>query len=95
MRSDTRIVYGVRCTWWDSIAKVATLDSGIPCCPHCRGVLMEVPDFKTWNRNVEKHAKRSGDAEYPAFIRWLRGRCLPTATKAREHFNREFCQEVD
>lgn len=89
MGRDARIAYGARCTWWGSIHEVSTLPSGIPCCPSCRGVLMEMPDLETWERNVEKHAEKSGDREYPAFIRWLRGRCLPNVRQAREQFEHE------
>lgn len=87
--TDTRIVYGALCVWWDDIHKVGKNSSGLPCCPHCRGVLMEMPDIETWNEGVEKYAKDTGDDQYPAFIEWLRGKCFRTIAEARGAFNRE------
>ncbi len=40
--TDQRVVYGVTCTWWDSIDKVVTA-RGLPCCPHCNSLLFERP----------------------------------------------------
>lgn len=65
--ADSRIVYGARCVWWDSIANAATKPGGLPCCPHCGGVLMEVPTeaFVTWLRGrcyPTLHAAREAHA---------------------------------
>jgi hypothetical protein len=68
----TVIVYGAGCCWWDSIDKVARNPSGLPCCPHCRGVLFEAPEADWWN-GVDRHeAKHPG---YRAMMTWARGRC--------------------
>lgn len=89
-KTDTRIVYGARCTWWDSIDKVATLDigptGGLPCCPHCRGVLMEVPTAAEWWAGADKY-EANGHPGYHAMIEWMRGRCfknMDAATAAYE-----------
>jgi hypothetical protein len=73
--SDARIVHGARCAWWDSIDKVATKPSGLPCCPHCGGVLMEVENEATWWDQVDRYGAK-GNPGYRAFIEWLRGRCF-------------------
>lgn len=71
---DPRIVYGFRCTWWDSIDKVGKLPAspgapwyanesgmfqhGLPCCPYCRGVLFEVESIDKWAANVESYCAK-------------------------------------
>lgn len=84
--ADPRIVYGARCTWWDSIASVSTNTSGLPCCPHCGSVLFEVESELVWFTNIEAHVARSGDVDYRAFIEWLRGKCFPNHAVARLEF---------
>ena len=63
--------------------------SSLPCCPHCKGVLMQVENEAAWWRNVAAHAERSQDPEYPKFIRWLRGRCFASLAAARSQYERE------
>lgn len=75
--TDGRIAYGATCSWWDSIDKVASRDgtsTGLPCCPHCRGVLMEVPTEAEWWAGARQHEAK--DAGYVAFLEWLRGKCF-------------------
>lgn len=70
---DTRVVYGVNCTWWDSIDKVAKLRTGIPCCPHCGSVLFEVANIEEWWEGVDRH-----DQTHPGYrklIEWSQGKC--------------------
>lgn len=75
--TDTRIVHGANCSWWDSIDKVGSND-GLPCCPFCKGMLFEVPDEKTWWDGVDKYAAAGiGRPWYRKFIEWLRGKCFP------------------
>lgn len=71
---DTRIVYGVNCSWWDSIDKVAVNAASLPCCPHCKGVLMEVIDEETWWANQAPNANRG-------VIEWSRGKCFSSVLK--------------
>lgn len=89
--TDTRIAYGTRCSWWDSIDKVGKTPPhngiSIPCCPHCGSPLFEVPDEQSWFAGVDKHdAKNPG---YRAFVEWLRGRCFPNYQDARAVYDRE------
>lgn len=90
MASDTRYVYGASCTWHGPITAIGTkrvrLDHeartlapvhGIPCCPHCSGMLFEYSNKAIWDANVAK-----ADAQYPGyadFVAWLGsyGRCWP------------------
>src|SRR5690606_31561522 len=60
--------------------------STLPCCPHCRGVLFQVDSEAAWWSVINEHARRTGDADYPEFIRWLRGRCFPDMRTARAAF---------
>ena len=81
-----RIVYGARCAWWGSIHDVAAKPSGLPCCPHCGGVLMEVGSEAEWWAGVDR-SEQDGNPGYRAFIEWLRGQCFPTLEQAREFYD--------
>jgi hypothetical protein len=71
-----RIVYGARCTWWGSISEVGSTGTGLPVCPHCGGVLFEVPDEAGWWQGVDAY-EAEGRAGYRRLIEWARGRCYP------------------
>ena len=79
-----RIVYGTNCVWWDSIDKVATIDDepgGLPCCPHCKGVLLEIEPGEWWRGVDQQEEKTPG---YRALIEWQRGKCFPGMEEAKE-----------
>lgn len=79
MTPDTRIPYGARCTWWDSIDKVgkrATPTGSIPCCPHCRNVLFEVESEEVWFAGADRY-EADGHPGYRAMLEWSRGKCFP------------------
>lgn len=79
--SDARIVYGARCTWWDSISQVATVGPyRIPCCPHCSSPLFEVDDEAEWFRQVDKFEREKPQPGYRAVIEWARGKCFQGAS---------------
>lgn len=84
--TDTRIVYGIRCVWWDGIEKVGKTPPergiSIPCCPHCGGVLMELRSLAEWWAGVEKY-EADGHPGYRAFIEWLKGKCFPNRQAAK------------
>lgn len=84
--TDPRIVYGARCVWWDSISKAGLNRSRLPCCPHCGSVLFEVESELVWWTNVDAYAEREGDADYRAFMEWLRGKCFASLAQARLEF---------
>lgn len=86
MSRDERVVYGARCSWWGSITEVATKPSGLPCCPHCGGVLFET-DAASWRDGAERHSRESGDEHYVRFVDWLRGQCRPSLAEARAEFD--------
>ena len=84
---DTRIVYGARCTWWDSIDKIGHVGnhvSNLPACPHCRSVLFEMPSLAIWQKGVDAYADTRSDPDYRDFVAWLRGKCFPNYAAARE-----------
>lgn len=74
---DLRIAYGARCVWWDSIERVGQNAGGLPCCPHCKGVLFEMESEAEWWAEVDRH-EASGHPGYRAMWEWSRGRCFPT-----------------
>lgn len=82
---DTRIVYGARCSWWDSIDKVSTIETpsghGLPCCPNCQSPLYEVPSEAEWFAGVNEHATK--EPGYREFIEWARGKCFPNFDVAK------------
>lgn len=89
--TDTRIAYGARCSWWDSIEKVGRTGGTIslPCCPTCRGVLFEMLDEEIWWRGVDRYTAET-DPQYRTFIEWVRGKCFAGGySEARRAFNKE------
>jgi hypothetical protein len=73
---DTRIVYSVSGTWWDSIAKVAKDSSGLPRCPHCGSVLFEMDSEEPWWAGARRY-EADGHPGYVDMITWGRGKCFP------------------
>lgn len=65
----------------------------LPCCPHCKGVLMELPDEATWWRNVDAY-EQAGHAGYRDFVKWLRGKCFAGAGPAFRAYTAETGKEV-
>jgi hypothetical protein len=72
--ADTRLVYGVRCTWWDGIHAIATRE-GLPCCPHCRNVLFEMDSEEQFMAGAHRY-EADGHPGYVAMLTWGRGRCF-------------------
>lgn len=83
---DTRIPYGARCTWWDSIDKVAVV-GGIPRCPYCRGVLFEVESEERWLEMARDHEARKTPG-YFDMLMWARGKCFPTYDHMKRAYQR-------
>lgn len=77
IESDNRHVYGSGCSWNGPIAKIGT-NGGLPACPHCRGMLFEMPE-RVWMGAMLKYVEDQNDPDYPKFIAWLstRGTCSP------------------
>lgn len=89
--TDTRIPYGVNCTWWDSIDKVALTPPGqsgirIPCCPFCGSVLYEVDSEEIWFDGAQRY-ENNGHPGYVEFLKWMRGKCFPTVKVAAAFYN--------
>lgn len=96
---DTRIVYGVGCTWWDDIYKIGKTPpfgprgASLPCCPHCKGLLMEVPDIAAWLRPVPDF-EANGHPGYGEMLKWSRGKCFKTIVELRAAYKAETGIEV-
>lgn len=83
------IVAGATCFWWDSIDKIHRLpNSGLPCCPHCKGTLIECAEDK-WNESVALYNKT--EPGYTELIAWMRGKCHPTQAAARAAYKEQLC----
>lgn len=92
---DGRVVYGARCSWWDSIDRASSTGSGLPCCPYCKGPLYEVESADAWWADVRRYeADGHGHEGYEAFVTWLRGRCYQNTESARAQFDAE-CQAAE
>jgi len=85
---DDRIVYGLRCTWWDGIEKVGRLGKRprevetIPGCPHCGSGLFEMPTPEVWWDGVVKY-EADGHDGYRSFVEWMKGKCFPNIQAAQ------------
>ena len=66
---DTRIVYGMVCTWWDSIDKASIGKNKLPCCPYCESVLCEMPDIESFLKHKKKKVPKK-------ILKWARGKCF-------------------
>ncbi len=93
--ADTRIIYGAArfCFWWDGIDKIGRRPSApgthaLPCCPHCGGMLFEMPNEQAWFSGVDRY-EAAGHPGYRAFVEWQRGRHFRSIDEAREMYERE------
>lgn len=86
MSDDTRVVFSVRCSWWDGIDKVGKKTSGLPCCPYCGSVLMEMDSEEEWWKSAENYAAKENQPDYVEFIKWLRGKCYKNLDMAKEGY---------
>lgn len=92
IEGDRRVVYGATCAWWDYIDKVAVLGNGLPCCPHCKGVLFEL-DRGEWEEGIEERMKKTNNPGYPIFMTWLKGKCFRNLTEAFKVFEVRFIKK--
>lgn len=78
------VAYGARCMWWDdkdNVGIVVTRDGHrLPCCPHCKRVLFEMPR-KQWDEAVAAHATNTPD--YPEVLEFSRGKCYESFADVR------------
>jgi hypothetical protein len=81
----SRVVFGASCCWWDGIEAAAQTATGLPCCPHCGGVLHELEE-ESWWRFARDHAAENKDPRYVEFLEWLRGQCFQHVDVARRAF---------
>src|SRR5271155_3391324 len=85
--TETRFCFGASCTWCGPISEVSDTAThrrwkgadipkeieqhSLPCCPHCGGMLLELPTAKEWWDGVDKY-DADGHAGYGAMWRWQR-----------------------
>lgn len=84
---DDRVVYGACCTWWDHVRAAGVNDHGLPCCPHCQGVLFEVSTTAEWWAAVDRY--EADHPGYRAFVEWRQGRCHPDRATAEAAYEAE------
>ena len=83
--SESKVVFGVGCAWWDSIDKASRNAGTIPCCPTCSGLLYESSE-QDWWRQVDDH-ERAGNPGYRNFVEWWRGQHFKTYEEARAAYD--------
>lgn len=69
--NDTRVVYGVTCTYWGDITTVA-VRNGLPVCPSCRRPLYEME-----NEAVMLLGAAEFDKTHPGYldmVKWAKNR---------------------
>jgi hypothetical protein len=90
--SAQRVVYGARCGWWDTIDKAGSRPSiapgGLPCCPHCGSVLMEVDNEQKWWADARRF-EADGHPGYVEALEWSQGRCFPSLQAALDDWAAE------
>ena len=75
------VIHGATCTWWGSLNQTSQLVSGMPCCPYCNGVLLQV-EKPVWFKAAREYALAKKDKHYLDFITWLRGKqCISFGKK--------------
>jgi len=86
---DNRFVYGF-CSFVGSIHQVGNSD-GLPCCPHCGSMLLELPTKEDYLTGVPEYDKKHPG--YAEFVNWnieaSKTRCFPSLAKAIEIYNKE------
>jgi hypothetical protein len=82
----TSIVYGVGCTWWDTIDNASSKRSGLPCCPHCGSVLMQTDDKSWWKGVLAFDDENPG---YVKIVQWTQGKCFRDMETAMSEYDRE------
>jgi len=81
---DSLIVSGARCTWWDDINKASKQSAGLPCCPHCKGVLFQHAPVEWWAGVARYEA--DGHPGYRGLVEWMRGRCFQSYVVAEKAY---------
>lgn len=84
---DTRVVYGATCTFWGPIGSVGINDNGLPCCPHCKGMLFESPIEGTFLEGAPNH-EIDGHPGYLSMLKWAKGKCFRNINEVEEAFRR-------
>lgn len=101
VRADTLIVFGARCVWWDSIDKAGSIPrpnspfGGLPCCPHCKSVLLQMDESQWWS-GVERYEREQPEPGYRQMIEWQRGKCFPSVDHVRAAYavREAICQTI-
>lgn len=74
IEQDTHIAYGASCTWWGVIGETNLKRAGLLQCPKCGGELLTM-DADLWYCKLDKHALRTNNSDYQAFMAWVREKC--------------------
>lgn len=88
------LTYGARCTWFGLISETSQVPGtggggfgGLPCCPYCGGVLMQLDSEKQWWDGVDKY-EAEGHPGYRAMWEWQREqkKCFRTTNDLKQAF---------
>lgn len=78
---ETRIVYGIHCTWWGRVEYASINDQLIPICPNCYGPMLELPDLDHFWAAVKMFEEGGAGFKrphpgYALFMVWMERRCF-------------------
>lgn len=67
----------------------------LPCCPHCGGMLYEMPTEREWWLGARNHEKK-GHLNYVVFLLWTaeQSRCWPSLRDAARAYEQESGRKV-
>jgi hypothetical protein len=98
--ADTRFVHGANCAWFGPIQAVgvtrpvtlqvngrAIHSSGLPCCPHCGGMLMESATEAEWWEAAKRY-ESAGHAGYVAMLEWARDKHFGSMAEMEQAYKR-------
>lgn len=88
VRLDTRVAYGVQCTWFGKIQEVVSI-GGLPRCPHCHGTLYEVSNMGEFEKLLNG-VPPDKYPDYPKYFHWQREsgqKCFKSYFKLKEAYD--------
>ncbi len=89
IRAGEVYTYGIGCTFHGPITKVGKHPEteGLPCCPHCNGMLMQVENESAWWAGIQK-AEEQGNTNFFVFMKWVghQEKCWKNVKEAAEAF---------
>ena len=101
---DTRFVYGARCTFNGPIQNCGSIESNVqgqevklPCCPNCKGMLLEYPTRKPWDGQLKQFdAEKRYGGQYVRMWKWVEQekKCYPQTEEGMRQMIEDYNKEA-